>query len=131
MSSLYGYGNTVTDSGSYTLFPAGWILGVVSVGGASVTFTGDITDTLSFADSLIGAANPYSVTAEDGANVTVDVSSTVLGALTGSSFTADGGTISITGDNAISALSGNSYTIENGGTIEPFWKFTDERFGVA
>lgn len=117
MSLLYGHNNTVTDSGSYTLFPVGWVAGLVSLGGASVTFTGDITDTLSFADSLIGAANPYIVTAEDGANVTVDVSSTVLGALTGSSFTANGGTISITGNNAISALSGNSYKIENGGTI--------------
>ncbi|GAN64704.1 Hint domain-containing protein [Acetobacter indonesiensis] len=117
MSLLYGYNNTVTDSGSYTLFPAGWVLGVASLGGAGVTFTGDITDTLSFAPSLISAANPYSVTSKDGANVTVNVSSSVLGALTGSSFTADGGTINITGDNAISALSGNSYKIENGGTI--------------
>lgn len=117
MSSLYGYNNTVTDSGSYTLFPAGWVLGVASAGGAGVTFTGDITDTLSFAPSLASVANPYFVTAKDGANVTVDVSSTVLAALTGSSFTANGGTINITGDNAISALSGNSYTIENGGTI--------------
>ena len=117
MSSLYGYNHTVTDSGSYTLFPAGWVLGVASLGGAGVTFTGDITDTLSFAPSLLSVANPYFVTAKDGANVTVDVSSTVLGALTGSSFTANGGTINITGDNAISALSGNSYTIENGGTI--------------
>ncbi|WP_082782396.1 Hint domain-containing protein [Acetobacter senegalensis] len=117
MSLLYGYGNTVTDSGSYTLVPTGWVLGLLSIGGASVTFTGDITDTLSFGASLISAVNPYIVTAEDGANVTVDVSSSVLGALTGSSFTANGGTITITGDNAISALSGNSYTIENGGTI--------------
>lgn len=117
MSSLYGYNNTVTDSGSYTLFPVGWVLGVASAGGAGVTFTGDITDTLSFAPSLASVANPYFVTAKDGANVTVDVSSTVLAALTGSSFTANGGTINITGDNAISALSGNSYTIENGGTI--------------
>lgn len=117
MSSLYGYNHTVTDSGSYTLFPAGWVLGVASLGGAGVTFTGDITDTLSFAPSLLSVANPYFVTAKDGANVTVDVSSTVLGALTGSSFTANGGTINITGDNAISALSGNSYKIENGGTI--------------
>ena len=117
MSSLYGYNNTVTDSGSYTLFPVGWVLGVASAGGAGVTFTGDITDTLSFAPSLASVANPYFVTAKDGANVTVDVSSTVLGALTGSSFTANGGTINITGDNAISALSGNSYKIENGGTI--------------
>ncbi|MCG4255458.1 Hint domain-containing protein [Acetobacter senegalensis] len=117
MSLLYGYNNTVTDSGSYTLVPTGWVLGLLSTGGASVTFTGDITDTLSFGASLISAVNPYIVTAEDGANVTVDVSSSVLGALTGSSFTANGGTITITGDNAISALSGNSYTIENGGTI--------------
>ena len=117
MSLLYGYNHTVTDSGSYTLFPAGWVLGVASLGGAGVTFTGDITDTLSFAPSLLSVANPYFVTAKDGANVTVDVSSTVLGALTGSSFTANGGTINITGDNAISALSGNSYKIENGGTI--------------
>ena len=117
MSSLYGYNHTVTDSGSYTLFPAGWVLGVASLGGAGVTFTGDITDTLSFAPSLLSVANPYFVTAKDGANVTVDVSSTVLAALTGSSFTANGGTINITGDNAISALSGNSYKIENGGTI--------------
>lgn len=117
MSLLYGYNNTVTDSGSYTLFPAGWVLGVASLGGAGVTFTGDITDTLSFAPSLASVANPYFVTAKDGANVTVDVSSTVLGALTGYSFTANGGTISITGNNAISALSGNSYKIENGGTI--------------
>lgn len=117
MSSLYGYNHTVTDSGSYTLFPAGWVPGVASLGGAGVTFTGDITDTLSFAPSLLSVANPYFVTAKDGANVTVDVSSTVLGALTGSSFTANGGTINITGDNAISALSGNSYKIENGGTI--------------
>lgn len=117
MSLLYGYNNTVTDSGSYTLVPTGWVLGLLSTGGAGVTFTGDITDTLSFGASLISAVNPYIVTSEDGANVTVDVSSSVLGALTGSSFTADGGTINITGDNAISALSGNSYTIENGGTI--------------
>ena len=117
MSLLYGYNNTVTDSGSYTLFPVGWVLGAASAGGAGVTFTGDITDTLSFAPSLLSVANPYFVTAKDGANVTVDVSSTVLGALTGSSFTANGGTINITGDNAISALSGNSYKIENGGTI--------------
>lgn len=117
MSLLYGYNNTVTDSGSYTLVPTGWVLGLLSTGGASVTFTGDITDTLSFGASLISAVNPYIVRSEDGANVTVDVSSSVLGALTGSSFTADGGTINITGDNAISALSGNSYTIENGGTI--------------
>ncbi|GBQ29380.1 hypothetical protein AA0472_2978 [Acetobacter estunensis NRIC 0472] len=117
MSLLYGYDNTVTDSGSYTLVPTGWVLGLLSIGGAGVTFTGDITDTLSFGASLISAVNPYIVTPEDGANVTVDVSSSVLGALTGSSFTADGGTINITGDNAISALSGNSYTIENGGTI--------------
>jgi len=95
----------------------GWVLGLLSIGGAGVTFTGNITDSLSFAPSLISAVNPYIVTAENGANVTIDVSSTVLGALTGSSFTADGGTINITGDNAISALSGNSYTIENGGTI--------------
>ncbi|MCG4254913.1 Hint domain-containing protein [Acetobacter senegalensis] len=117
MSLLYGYGNTVTDSGSYTLVPTGWVLGVIAIGGAGVTFTGDITDTLSFGASLISAVNPYIVTSEDGANVTVNVSSTVLGALTGSSFTANGGTRNITGDNAISALSGNSYTIENGGTI--------------
>jgi len=117
MSNLYGYNHTVTDSGSYTLFPVGWVLGLLSIGGAGVTFTGNITDSLSFAPSLISAVNPYIVTAENGANVTIDVSSTVLGALTGSSFTADGGTINITGDNAISALSGNSYTIENGGTI--------------
>ncbi|MBE7620805.1 hypothetical protein GL297_14440 [Komagataeibacter sp. FXV2] len=117
MSGLYGYGNTVTTSGSYTIFPVGWVLGIASLGGAGVTFDGDITDSLSFAPTLIGAINPYTVTAEGGANVTVDVGSTVLGLLTGSSFTANGGTINISGDNIITALSGTNYTIENGGTI--------------
>ncbi|POF62826.1 hypothetical protein CFR73_11090 [Novacetimonas maltaceti] len=117
MSGLYGYGNTVTTSGSYTIFPVGWVLGLASLGGAGVTFKGDITDSLSFAPTLIGAINPYTVTSEDGANVTVDVGSTVLGLLTGSNFTADGGTINIAGDNIITALSGTNYTIENGGTI--------------
>lgn len=118
MSGLYGYGNTVTKSGSYTLFPAGWVVGVVSLGGAEATFKGsNVTAKLNFAPTLIGAINPYSVTAEDGANVTVDVGSTVLGLITGSSFTADGGTISLTGANIITALTGTTYTIENGGTI--------------
>ncbi|MFS8366494.1 Hint domain-containing protein [Acetobacter oryzifermentans] len=118
MSSLYGYGNTVTKSGSYTLFPALWILGVASLGGADATFEGsNVTATLSFAPTIIGAINPYSVTAEDGANVTVNVGSTVLGLLTGSTFTADGGTISLTGANVITALTGTTYNIKNGGTL--------------
>ncbi|AOW48226.1 Hint domain-containing protein [Acetobacter ascendens] len=118
MSSLYGYGNTVTTSGSYTLYPVGWVLGLVSLGGAGATFEGsNVTATLDFAPTIIGAINSYSVTAEDGANVTVDVGSTVLGLLTGSTFTADGGTISLTGANIITALTGTTYNIENGGTL--------------
>ncbi|GCD74221.1 outer membrane protein [Acetobacter pasteurianus NBRC 3299] len=117
-SSLYGYGNTVTTSGSYTLYPVVWVLGLVSLGGAGATFEGsNVTATLNFAPTLIGAINPYTVTAEDGANVTVDVGSTVLGLLTGSTFTADGGTISLTGANIITALTGTTYNIENGGTL--------------
>ncbi|ARW47024.1 Hint domain-containing protein [Acetobacter pasteurianus] len=115
---LYGYGNTVTTSGSYTLVPALWVPIVAAVGGGGATFKGsNVTAKLNFASSLAALINPYSVTAEDGANVTVDIGSTVVGALTGASFTADGGTISLTGANIITALSGTTYTIENGGTI--------------
>lgn len=119
MSGLYGYGNIVTQSGDYQLFPVLWVAGVVSSGGGGVTFQGDtVQASLSFAPALIGAINPYSVTAKTGANVTIaSPGNTLIGALTGSTFNADGGTITISGADAISALSGVSYNITNAGTL--------------
>ncbi|NVN38553.1 Hint domain-containing protein [Komagataeibacter swingsii] len=116
-TGLYSYGNTITTDGSYTLFPTVYLLGIASSGGGAVTFYGNITDSLSFAPALVGAINPYSVTSEGGANVTVNVGADLIGLLTGSTFTASGGTISIAGDNITGALSGTTYNINSGGTI--------------
>lgn len=114
-TTLYGYGNTITSNGDYVL-GADSLLGI---GGGSVTASGqNVTNaSLSFGQSLIGLANPYIVTSKNGANLTIDTTSSVIGALTGTRYTADGGTINITGNNAISALSGGDYFIRNGGTI--------------
>lgn len=119
MSGLYGYGNIVTNSGDYQLFPVIWVLGVAASGGGGVTFKGStVQASLSFAPALIGAVNPYSVTAQDAANVTIaSPGNTLIGALTGATFTADGGTITLASADAISALSGVSYNIQNGGTL--------------
>jgi len=117
MSGLYSYGNTVTESGSYTMFPTVYI-GLLESGGSSATFTGsDVVASVSFAPALISAICPYLVTSTDGANVTVEVGNSLIGLLTGSSLTADGGTINISGSTTISALSGMSYNIKNGGTL--------------
>jgi len=117
MSGLYSYGNTVTESGSYTMFPTVYI-GLLESGGSSATFTGsDVVASVSFAPALISAVCPYLVTSTDGANVTVEVGNSLIGLLTGSSLTADGGTINISGSTTISALSGMSYNIKNGGTL--------------
>lgn len=117
MSGLYSYGNTVTESGSYTMYPTVY-LGAAESGGSSATFTGsDVVASVSFAPALISVACPYLVTSTDGANVTVEVGKSLIGLLTGSSLTADGGTINISGSTTISALSGMSYNIKNGGTL--------------
>ncbi|KXV36096.1 Hint domain-containing protein [Gluconobacter oxydans] len=117
MSGLYSYGNTVTTSGSYTMYPTVYI-GLLESGGASATFTGtDVVASVSFAPALISAICPYIVTSTAGANVTVEVGNSLIGLLTGSSLTADGGTINISGSTTISALSGMTYNIQNGGTL--------------
>ena len=117
MSGLYSYGNTVTTSGSYTMYPTVYI-GLLESGGSSATFTGtDVVASVSFAPALISAICPYIVTSTDGANVTVEVGNSLIGLLTGSSLTADGGTINISGSTTISALSGMTYHIKNGGTL--------------
>ncbi|MCP9321046.1 Hint domain-containing protein [Acetobacter persici] len=117
MSGLYSYGNTVTESGSYTMYPTVYI-GLLESGGSSATFTGnDVVASVSFAPALISAICPFLVTSTDGANVTVEVGNSLIGLLTGSSLTADGGTVNISGTTTISALSGMTYNIQNGGTL--------------
>ena len=121
-TAIYSYvhdtSNPITTSGSYQLFPTVYALGIASSGGGEAVFSGsDVTASISFAPALINAINPYIVQSENGANVTVDVGSSLIGLLTGSSFIANGGTINITGSGGISALSGSTYTIENGGTL--------------
>lgn len=128
MSLLYGYGNNVTDSGSYTLVPAVPVLGIISIGGAGATFAGktdsngnvtsETNASVNFAPSLISLANPWNVTSQKGAAVTVTgLTGGVINALTGATFNADGGTIAMDGSSAISALSGSTYNISNGGTL--------------
>ncbi|GCE84986.1 Hint domain-containing protein [Komagataeibacter diospyri] len=116
---LYAYGNTVDTSGDYVLAPALWVLGVAGVGGGSATFEGsDVNATLSFAPTVIGLLSPYSVTSEDGAHVTLTgTDGSLVSALTGTTITANGGTVTLAGEDAISALSGTTYNIENGGTL--------------
>ena len=128
MTLLYGYGNNVTDSGSYTLVPALPVLGVISLGGAGATFSGKIDSngnvtsetnaSVNFTPSLISLANPWNVTSQKGAVVTVTgLTGGAINALTGATFNADGGTIAMSGSSAISALSGSTYNISNGGTL--------------
>ncbi|WP_010516162.1 Hint domain-containing protein [Komagataeibacter oboediens] len=119
MSLVYGYNNNITSSGDYTIVPAVPVLGVISLGGGGATVSGsDVNANISFAPSLLGLADPYYVTATDGAHVTVDgLSNNLIGALTGATITADGGTVSMSGEDTISALSGATYNIENGGTL--------------
>lgn len=128
MSLLYGYGSKVTDSGSYTLVPAVPVFGVISLGGAGATFAGKTdsngnvtseTDaSVNFSPSLISLANPWNVTSQKGAVVTVTgLTGGAINALTGATFNADGGTIAMSGSSAISALSGSTYNISNGGTL--------------
>lgn len=121
-TAIYSYvhdtSNPITTSGSYQLFPTVYVLGIASSGGGEAVFSGsDVTASISFAPALINAINPYIVESENGANVTIDVDSSLIGLLTGSSFIANGGTINVTGSGGIAALSGSTYTIENGGTI--------------
>ena len=117
MSGLYSYGNTVTESGSYTMYPTVYV-GLLESGGSSATFTGnDVVASVNFAPALISAICPFLVTSTDGANVTVEVGNSLIGLLTGSSLTADGGTVNISGTTTISALSGMTYNIQNGGTL--------------
>ncbi|MDN7352464.1 Hint domain-containing protein, partial [Acetobacter senegalensis] len=117
MSGLYSYGNTVKTSGSYTMYPT-FYAGLLESGGASATFKGThVGASVSFAPALISAVCQYIVTSTDGANVTVEVGNSLIGLLTGSSLTADGGTINISGSTTISALSGMTYNIKNGGTL--------------
>ncbi|WP_215763280.1 Hint domain-containing protein [Acetobacter sp. P1H12_c] len=117
MSGLYSYGNTVTKSGSYTMYPTVYA-GLLESGGSSATFKGnDVVASVSFAPALISLACPFLVTSTDGANVTVEVGNSLIGLLTGSSLTADGGTVNISGTTTISALSGMTYNIQNGGTL--------------
>lgn len=117
MSGLYSYGNTVTKSGSYTMYPTVYA-GLLESGGSSATFKGnDVVASVSFAPALISLACPFLVTSTDGANVTVKVGNSLIGLLTGSSLTADGGTVNISGTTTISALSGMTYNIQNGGTL--------------
>ena len=117
MSGLYSYGNTVTKSGSYTMYPTVYV-GLLESGGSSATFTGnDVVASVNFAPALISAICPFLVTSTDGANVTVEVGNSLIGLLTGSSLTADGGTVNISGTTTISALSGMTYNIQNGGTL--------------
>ncbi|MBS1098679.1 Hint domain-containing protein [Gluconobacter sphaericus] len=120
--SIYSYthnaNDPITKSGSYQLFPTIYLLGIASSGGGEAVFSGNNVDaSISFAPALINAINPYIVQSENGANVTIDVGSSLIGLLTGSSFIADGGTINISGSGGISALSGSTYTIKNNGTI--------------
>lgn len=128
MTLLYGYGNNVTDSGSYTLVPAVPVLGVISLGGAGATFSGKIDSngnvtsetnaSVNFTPSLISLANPWNVTSQKGAVVTVTgLTGGAINALTGATFNADGGTIAMSDSSAISALSGSTYNISNGGTL--------------
>ena len=99
------------------MYPTVYI-GLLESGGSSATFTGtDVVASVSFAPALISAICPYIVTSTDGANVTVEVGNSLIGLLTGSSLTADGGTINISGSTTISALSGMTYHIKNGGTL--------------
>ena len=117
-SYVYNTRNPITTSGSYRLFPTLYIAGIASNGGGEAVFSGsDVTASISFAPALIDAINPYIVKSENGANVTVDVGSSLIGLLTGSSFIANGGTINITGSGGISALSGATFKIKNGGTL--------------
>ncbi|GBQ57004.1 Hint domain-containing protein [Komagataeibacter swingsii] len=116
---LYGYGNTVDSSGDYVLTPVAWVAGIAGVGGGSATFEGsNVNATLSFAPTVIGLLSPYSVTSEDGAHVTLTgTDGSLVSALTGTTITANGGTVTLAGEDAISALSGTTYNIENGGTL--------------
>ncbi|WP_019091881.1 hypothetical protein [Komagataeibacter europaeus] len=116
---LYAYGNNVDSSGDYVLAPALWVAGVAGVGGGSATFEGsNVNATLSFAPTVIGLLSPYSVTSEDGAHVTLTgTDGSLVSALTGTTITANGGTVTLAGEDAISALSGTTYNIENGGTL--------------
>ncbi|MFW6684489.1 Hint domain-containing protein [Komagataeibacter intermedius] len=119
MSLVYGYDNTITSSGDYTIVPAVPVLGLISLGGGGATVSGsDVNANISFAPSLLGLADPYYVTATQGAHVTVDgLSNNLIGVLTGATITADGGTISMSGEDTISVLSCATYNIENGGTL--------------
>ncbi|OAJ66294.1 Hint domain-containing protein [Gluconobacter cerinus] len=119
MSLIYGYNNTVTQSGSYTLVPAVPVLGIISIGGASANFSGkNVNASVNFSPSLISLANPWSVTSSNNAFVTVTgLTGGVVNALTGATFTADGGTISMDSASTISALSGSTYNISSGGKL--------------
>lgn len=122
MTTLYGYGNTVNQSGDYTLVPALPVLGVASVGGGSVEFSQDpsgqpVVATVHIAPSLIGLAGVYSITAGPGSNVTSNITTSLINAIGGINLTADGGTLSFNGANAIGLLSGTKFTIQNGGTL--------------
>ncbi|NVN36979.1 Hint domain-containing protein [Komagataeibacter swingsii] len=116
---LYAYGNNVDSSGDYVLAPALWVAGIVGAGGGSATFEGsNVNATLSFAPTVIGLLSPYSVTSEDGAHVTLTgTDGSLVSTLTGTTITANGGTVTLAGEDAISALSGTTYNIENGGTL--------------
>ncbi|WP_080504714.1 Hint domain-containing protein [Gluconobacter oxydans] len=123
MTTLYGYGNTVHQSGAYTLVPAIPLLGLISVGGGSVEFSQDpsgqpVVATVDIAPSLIGVAGVYSITAGPGSNVTSNITTSLINAIGGINLTADGGTLSFNGANAIGLLSGTNFTIQNGGTLD-------------
>ncbi len=122
MTILYGDGNTVNQSGDYTLAPALPVLGLASVGGGSVEFSQDpsgqpVVATFDISPSLVGVAGVYSITAGPGSNVTSNITTSLISAIGGINLTADGGTLSLNGANAIGLLSGTNFTIQNGGTI--------------
>ncbi|WP_051577468.1 Hint domain-containing protein [Komagataeibacter kakiaceti] len=118
-NEYFNTGNTITQSGSYTLAPVA-ILGVAGNAGVDVTSTDGSPVTASISlngllDTPITALSTYTVTAEKNTYVTVSTGTVALG--TAVVVNADGGSANMAGG-LLTAVSGLTVNISNGGTFD-------------
>lgn len=118
-NGFQGKGNVITQSGTYTLYPAVYIPPSPTASGpAEAVVTGpNVVATISTPKLAANLIVSYKVTAQDGATVTMgDPQNSALSVVAGSTLIADGGTLNVNG-NSIGAFTQAKYVVEHGGTL--------------
>jgi len=118
-NGFQGKGNVITQSGTYTLYPAVYIPPSPTASGpAEAVVTGpNVVATISTPKLAANLIVSYKVTAQNGATVTMgDPQNSALSVVAGSTLIADGGTLNVNG-NSIGAFTQAKYVVENGGSL--------------